>query len=109
MVYGATGEGPHLVFYSNEPDGGFHNTYSFDDGNQLLIYNPQTSELLWSGSSKGKNRKALKEINCLIVPEKFPTKQAKDFVQWCVAEYPAILIGDVHRLKSWGDINQTIA
>ena len=95
FCYSATGEGPHLCFYSDEPSGGFLNTYSFDDAETLEVFDKKGKHL-WVGSPKGKQVVSMAG-HYLIVPK--DVSDPKRFVDWCFAEYPAKLTGN---MKSWG-------
>jgi len=42
----------------------YHAVYSIHEAETITIYNPDKTEVLWSGSAKGKNRKAMVATGC---------------------------------------------
>jgi len=79
----------------------YHAVYSIHEAETITIYNPDKTEVLWSGSAKGKNRKAMVATGCKgFIPESFPTERASDWAMWCVLGYPAEIKTTG---KSWGE------
>ena len=100
FFYCATGEGPHLCFYSDEGSGGFNNTYSFNDAEELIVFD-KNNAVIWSGSPKGEKLIKL-HGDYFIVPE--GCKDSKAFVDWCILGHKAKLIGN---MKSWQEMAAT--
>lgn len=98
--YTEMGDISAFVLYADDRKG-YDATFDIDDAEELTIYTPDKSKVLWSGDPRGKNRKAIMLLDCRgHVPEAFPTDRAKDWGMWVALQYPATI---KTKSLSWGE------